>query len=168
MTAAVGFPTLRLVRIAVGPITLGDLQPGDWRELDLEERRQLLTLKGECESSMIASWCSGLSVNPVESWRKTVSTGPFLTNIKGRRRTRIGDAGPESWVRFANTSLGGFVLEFGGFVLENLSTRVSPNAWRGDRVASRINWSTVTRSALGSKAKRNDRDRSSLPGDPRL
>lgn len=33
MTAAVGHPTLRLVRVAVGPVTLGDLQPGRWREL---------------------------------------------------------------------------------------------------------------------------------------
>jgi 23S rRNA pseudouridine2457 synthase len=32
MTAAVGFPTLRLVRWAVGPWTLGDLKPGEWRE----------------------------------------------------------------------------------------------------------------------------------------
>ena len=28
MTAAVGHPTLRLVRVAVGPIALGDLAPG--------------------------------------------------------------------------------------------------------------------------------------------
>ena len=33
MTAAVGHPTLRLVRIAIGPILLGDLAPGQWREL---------------------------------------------------------------------------------------------------------------------------------------
>jgi len=33
MTAAVGHPTLRLVRVAVGPIHLGDLQPGEWRTL---------------------------------------------------------------------------------------------------------------------------------------
>lgn len=33
LTAAVGHPTLRLIRIAVGPIVLGDLQPGRWREL---------------------------------------------------------------------------------------------------------------------------------------
>jgi pseudouridine synthase len=46
MTAAVGHPTLRLVRVAVGPITLGGLQPGEWRELDPEERRGLLLLKG--------------------------------------------------------------------------------------------------------------------------
>jgi 23S rRNA pseudouridine2457 synthase len=33
MTAAVGHPTLRLIRIAIGPITLGDLTPGAWRDL---------------------------------------------------------------------------------------------------------------------------------------
>lgn len=31
MTAAVGLPTLRLVRIAIGRCTLGTLQPGVWR-----------------------------------------------------------------------------------------------------------------------------------------
>jgi 23S rRNA pseudouridine2457 synthase len=34
MTAAVGHPTLRLVRDAIGPWTLDGLQPGEWRELD--------------------------------------------------------------------------------------------------------------------------------------
>jgi 23S rRNA pseudouridine2457 synthase len=33
MTAAVGLPTLRLVRIAIGPVAVGDLQPGKWRYL---------------------------------------------------------------------------------------------------------------------------------------
>ncbi|MBX7079793.1 MAG: pseudouridine synthase [Nannocystaceae bacterium] len=33
MTAAVGFPTLRLLRVAVGSIGLGELQPGQWREV---------------------------------------------------------------------------------------------------------------------------------------
>lgn len=37
MTAAVGFPTLRLVRIAIGPVGLGNLQPGEWRDLTQEE-----------------------------------------------------------------------------------------------------------------------------------
>lgn len=31
MTAAVGFPTLRLIRVKIGEITLGNLQPGEWR-----------------------------------------------------------------------------------------------------------------------------------------
>lgn len=33
MTAAVGLPTLRLLRVAIGRIKLGDLQPGTWRDL---------------------------------------------------------------------------------------------------------------------------------------
>ncbi len=31
MTAAVGFPTLRLIRIKIGNISLDELQPGQWR-----------------------------------------------------------------------------------------------------------------------------------------
>ena len=31
MTAAVGFPTLRLIRVQIGDLTLGDLKPGEWR-----------------------------------------------------------------------------------------------------------------------------------------
>jgi 23S rRNA pseudouridine2457 synthase len=41
MTAAVGYPTLRLVRVASGPIDLEGLQPGEWRELTFEEMRRL-------------------------------------------------------------------------------------------------------------------------------
>lgn len=37
MTASVGYPTLRLVRIAIGPVCLGDLKPGEWRELQRDE-----------------------------------------------------------------------------------------------------------------------------------
>jgi 23S rRNA pseudouridine2457 synthase len=33
MTAAVGLPTLRLVRVAIGPYALDGLVPGEWREL---------------------------------------------------------------------------------------------------------------------------------------
>jgi 23S rRNA pseudouridine2457 synthase len=33
MTAAVGLPTLRLVRIRVGPWGLDELPPGQWREV---------------------------------------------------------------------------------------------------------------------------------------
>lgn len=41
MTAAVGHPTLRLVRWAVGPITLEGLQPGQWRDLTAAEQAAL-------------------------------------------------------------------------------------------------------------------------------
>jgi pseudouridine synthase len=45
MTAAVGHPTLRLVRVAVGPVALGDLAPGQWRELSTLERTALEKLR---------------------------------------------------------------------------------------------------------------------------
>jgi len=35
MTAAVGFPTLRLIRYAIGSWTLDGLAPGEWRETDV-------------------------------------------------------------------------------------------------------------------------------------
>ncbi len=38
MTAAVGFPTLRLVRWAIGDWTLAGLQPGQWRTVELPDR----------------------------------------------------------------------------------------------------------------------------------
>ncbi|NJK40016.1 MAG: pseudouridine synthase [Oscillatoriales cyanobacterium RM2_1_1] len=42
MTAAVGFPTLRLVRIAIADLTLTGLAPGQWRDLTPVEIDQLL------------------------------------------------------------------------------------------------------------------------------
>lgn len=44
MTAAVGFPTLRLVRVAIGSLTLEGLQPGQWRALSPAE---LIRVKAE-------------------------------------------------------------------------------------------------------------------------
>jgi 23S rRNA pseudouridine2457 synthase len=41
MTAAVGHPTLRLVRVAIGPIFLGALLPGEWRELTKAETAEI-------------------------------------------------------------------------------------------------------------------------------
>ncbi len=41
MTAAVGFPTLRLVRVAMAGITLDGLAPGEWRALTAEESSTL-------------------------------------------------------------------------------------------------------------------------------
>lgn len=48
MTAAVGHPTLRLVRIAIGTVTLEDLQPGTWQYLtqdEIQQLRQVLKIK---------------------------------------------------------------------------------------------------------------------------
>jgi 23S rRNA pseudouridine2457 synthase len=52
MTAAVGHPTLRLVRIAIGPVTLGDLKPGEWREVTQAETQQILEGPDELEPWM--------------------------------------------------------------------------------------------------------------------
>ena len=42
MTAAAGLPTLRLVRIAIGPWTVDGLAPGQWREVPLAEAERVL------------------------------------------------------------------------------------------------------------------------------
>ncbi len=44
MTAAVGFPTLRLVRVAIAHLKLASLQPGQWRDLTPHELKLLLNL----------------------------------------------------------------------------------------------------------------------------
>jgi len=41
MTAAVGLPTLRLIRVAIGNVHLGDLEPGRWRDLTSDELSSL-------------------------------------------------------------------------------------------------------------------------------
>ncbi|HEY4365871.1 MAG TPA: pseudouridine synthase [Steroidobacteraceae bacterium] len=43
MTAAVGLPTLRLIRWSVGPWNIGGLSPGQWREVDGQEVRGFMT-----------------------------------------------------------------------------------------------------------------------------
>ena len=44
MTAAVGLPTLRLVRWSLGPVTVAGLAPGEWRELDARNLAELRRL----------------------------------------------------------------------------------------------------------------------------
>jgi|UniRef100_UPI0037831BB8 23S rRNA pseudouridine2457 synthase len=46
MTAAVGFPTLRLVRVSIGGLRLANLgiKEGQWRELTAEEQRKVIQL----------------------------------------------------------------------------------------------------------------------------
>jgi 23S rRNA pseudouridine2457 synthase len=44
MTAAVGYPTLRLIRVRIGELGLGELPLGKWKEL-LENERKLVLLK---------------------------------------------------------------------------------------------------------------------------
>lgn len=46
MTAAVGHPTLRLVRVSIGSFHLGPLPPGQWRDVSLAERQQIFASIG--------------------------------------------------------------------------------------------------------------------------
>ena len=45
MTAAVGFPTLRLIRVRIGGLTLDhlELKPGEWRALTREDEQAVLS-----------------------------------------------------------------------------------------------------------------------------
>jgi 23S rRNA pseudouridine2457 synthase len=42
MTAAIGHPTLRLIRLRIGKFALRNLAPGNWRPLDARERALVL------------------------------------------------------------------------------------------------------------------------------
>jgi 23S rRNA pseudouridine2457 synthase len=44
MTAAVGFPTLRLLRTAIAFLDLGSLKPGEFRTLTTEEEEKIMTM----------------------------------------------------------------------------------------------------------------------------
>jgi 23S rRNA pseudouridine2457 synthase len=41
MTATIGHPTLRLIRVRIGGLKLGTLAAGKWKVLTMEERRSL-------------------------------------------------------------------------------------------------------------------------------
>ncbi len=45
MTASIGHPTLRLIRIKIGNFELGELPVGTWRELDAQERVMVFAKK---------------------------------------------------------------------------------------------------------------------------
>jgi 23S rRNA pseudouridine2605 synthase len=41
LLAALGFDVLRLIRVAIGPLALGELAKGEWRQLSADEVRAL-------------------------------------------------------------------------------------------------------------------------------
>ncbi len=43
MTAAIGHPTLRLVRVRIGALRLDAFRPGEWKELNQEQRRAVFS-----------------------------------------------------------------------------------------------------------------------------
>ena len=63
MTAAVGHPTLRLVRVAIGPIELGALLPGEWRELTADRAARRLKALGRNSRSRLTANRSTLKLS---------------------------------------------------------------------------------------------------------
>lgn len=64
MTAAVGYPTLRLVRPAIGPLTLESLQPGEYRDLTPEEVSALKGIAAKGVAAKVGSKSGNSSKNP--------------------------------------------------------------------------------------------------------
>lgn len=65
MTAAVGYPTLRLVRASIADLAVGELQPGQWRELTEAE---VQTLREEMAAQTTAAGTYKPTTKTSEYW----------------------------------------------------------------------------------------------------
>ncbi|TPE44358.1 pseudouridine synthase [Pontibacter mangrovi] len=81
MTAAVGYPTLRLIRTSIGPFSLGGLQPGEWRELMPEEVEQLKSAASKGNSGSGSSAVRGKSFGAGSKGRRSSGKGGFRKQI---------------------------------------------------------------------------------------
>jgi 23S rRNA pseudouridine2457 synthase len=59
MTAAVGHATLRLIRMMIGDYEVGALEPGQWREVNMEDRRRILAGTKDPQKVAVAHGKSG-------------------------------------------------------------------------------------------------------------
>jgi len=74
MVALLGHPALRVVRVGLGPLTLGDLRPGKWRDL----------LPGEVKALQEAAWHGAVAGGPdIKEHRKKHSLIPNTIAIDG-------------------------------------------------------------------------------------
>jgi len=73
MTAAVGYPTLRLIRYAIGPWTLDGLLPGQWQSV----KNAWSTLQQYCETH---------DIQPPSHRRRRHRTTGKISHGRGRRR----------------------------------------------------------------------------------
>lgn len=77
MTAAVGLPTLRLIRTQIGPFLLDKLQPGEIRYVDTVKDAGLLAQLGWSESAVASGTIRGCSTPRTRSKRRnTFPMGP--------------------------------------------------------------------------------------------
>jgi 23S rRNA pseudouridine2457 synthase len=54
MTAAVGHPTLRLIRVMIGDFEIGALEPGQWQEVNMDGRQRVLAETAEPRKPTVA------------------------------------------------------------------------------------------------------------------
>jgi 23S rRNA pseudouridine2605 synthase len=47
VASSLGYPVRRLIRTRIGPVTLGELKPGEWRPLTTEEQEALKAIRGD-------------------------------------------------------------------------------------------------------------------------
>jgi 23S rRNA pseudouridine2605 synthase len=81
MTAAVGYPTLRLVRWSIGPLTLGDLELGQYAPLTPYELASLMDMAGIAH------------VKPPKSERKHTARRPVAKTQQGKSEHGKGEHG---------------------------------------------------------------------------
>ena len=78
MTAAVGHPTLRLLRVQIGELELNGLTPGHWRELGPGERARVFA--GRARSAAVKSNHQGTKE------RRSAVGNVIKTDFQGRKR----------------------------------------------------------------------------------
>lgn len=86
MTAAVGHPTLRLIRWSVGPWTLEGLQPGASREVDAAEIERFVAARARAISSSAPSNAAPRSASRARAPAPRSSGDPPATDRRGRDR----------------------------------------------------------------------------------
>ncbi len=87
MMEVVGHPVVRLIRIRVGPVWLGDLQAGQWRELSGREVEEILAVEGAApEASRPAA-----ENRVVKSVRPKNSTTKIVVQRRGNGEERRED-----------------------------------------------------------------------------
>ena len=98
MTAAVGLPTLRLIRMGIdlmdgeAPLTLQGLEPGGWRQVSTAEHLRLQRLLGASTSASNRSWAIPSTANPSAAnppaTKRQASNSPASGQRRGRSAAR--------------------------------------------------------------------------------
>ena len=88
MTAAVGFPTLRLIRAAIGEWHINGLQPGEFRVLEVADPAPKPKHAGRKSQNQAARTNNGKTANKRHRQNETSSSKDFAGNSKSGRIPR--------------------------------------------------------------------------------